>query len=198
MDDDVSKDDTIFILGEGVRFEPKKRCLVNDFGTVINLPENSYRFLLLLLEGETNKQSIINQVWHEQRGSVSDSSYYGQIYMLRKSFDQIGLSSAFIKTIPRKGVKYMGDLLREKTRAPDLAAESRDNIMPLTTPVSFTEERDSPFDSIESNTEILQTGKQGKEWYHSRSWNVFISILALLAVCWISTLIVIVIFFFAK
>lgn len=48
---DVSKDDTIFILGDGIRFEPEKRCLINDFGTVINLPENSYRFLLLLLEG---------------------------------------------------------------------------------------------------------------------------------------------------
>lgn len=35
---DVSKDDSIFILGDGIRFEPEKRCLINDFGTVINLP----------------------------------------------------------------------------------------------------------------------------------------------------------------
>lgn len=137
---DVSKDDSIFILGDGIRFEPEKRCLINDFGTVINLPENSYRFLLLLLEGETDKQNIINQVWHEQRGSVSDSSYYGQIYMLRKSFDQIGLSSSLIKTIPRKGVKYMGSVLRENKSIPDLATESRINVMPLATSAGFTEE----------------------------------------------------------
>ncbi|OFS10107.1 transcriptional regulator [Hafnia sp. HMSC23F03] len=194
---DVSKDDSIFILGDGIRFEPEKRCLINDFGTVINLPENSYRFLLLLLEGETDKQNIINQVWHEQRGSVSDSSYYGQIYMLRKSFDQIGLSSSLIKTIPRKGVKYMGSVLRENKSKPDLATENRINVMPLATATGFTEELISPLDSVGYPTHSEPSGT-GKEWYHSRRWNIFISVLALLAVCWISTLIVIVIFFLAK
>ncbi|OMI72455.1 membrane protein [Escherichia coli N36410PS] len=34
--------------------------------------------------------------------------YYGQIYMLRKALDIAGLSSSLIKTIPRKGVRYLG------------------------------------------------------------------------------------------
>ncbi|NLS56142.1 winged helix-turn-helix domain-containing protein [Hafnia alvei] len=194
---DVSKDDTIFILGDGIRFEPEKRCLINDFGTVINLPENSYRFLLLLLEGETDKQNIINQVWHEQRGSVSDSSYYGQIYMLRKSFDQIGLSSAFIKTIPRKGVKYMGNVLREKKFLPDSGPEANAAILSLATSTGLTDAPTSPLEAM-GYAYQKEPSNSGKEWYHSRRWNVFISILSLLAVCWISTLVVVVILFFAK
>lgn len=194
---DVSKDDTIFILGDGIRFEPDKRCLINDFGTVINLPENSYRFLLLLLEGETDKQNIINQVWHEQRGSASDSSYYGQIYMLRKSFDQIGLSSAFIKTIPRKGVKYMGNVLREKKFLADNGSDSRLPALPLATSVGISDEFTSPAENI-GYSHHQETSSSGKEWFHSRRWNVFISILSLLAVCWISTLVVVVILFLAK
>ena len=194
---DVSKDDTIFILGDGIRFEPEKRCLINDFGTVINLPENSYRFLLLLLEGETDKQNIINQVWHEQRGSVSDSSYYGQIYMLRKSFEQIGLSSAFIKTIPRKGVKYMGSVLREKEFLSVSNSEEKTPALSLATSIGMGGALTSPLENI-GYTHRKESSNSGKEWYHSRRWNVFISVLSLLAVCWISTLVVVVILFFAK
>lgn len=151
-------------------------------------------FLLLLLEGETDKQNIINQVWHEQRGSVSDSSYYGQIYMLRKSFDQIGLE--FVdKNNSEERRQIHGGVLRENKSIPDLATENRINVMPLATATGFTEELISPLDSVGYPTHSESSGT-GKEWYHSRRWNIFISVLALLAVCWISTLIVIVIFFF--
>lgn len=29
------------------------------------------------------------------------------------------------------------------------------------------------------------------EWYHSRSWNIFVSALAVLAMCWLTTLVVV-------
>jgi DNA-binding winged helix-turn-helix (wHTH) protein len=67
-----------FLLDKNVMFLPSKRRLVSEDNRVVELTENNYRFLSLLLTGETDKQAIIDFVWQEQNGSVSESSYYGQ------------------------------------------------------------------------------------------------------------------------
>ncbi|ACQ67389.1 putative transcriptional regulator [Candidatus Hamiltonella defensa 5AT (Acyrthosiphon pisum)] len=101
-----------FKLEGSVLFPPSERCLYGADGSVAILTENNLRFLLLLLNGVTEKEEIINQVWKEQRGAVSESSYYGQLYMLRKAFLQVGLKESLIRTIPRKGVQYTGNVTR--------------------------------------------------------------------------------------
>jgi hypothetical protein len=42
----------------------------------------------------------------------------------------------------------MGSVLRENKSIPDLATESRINVMPLATSAGFTEELISPLDSV--------------------------------------------------
>ncbi|PNS11946.1 transcriptional regulator [Mixta theicola] len=193
----MDNDELSFILNDGIQFLPGKRCIINQTGTVISLSENNYRFLLLLLNGETDKQNIINQVWHEQRGSVSDSSYYGQIYMLRKAFELVGLSSSLIKTIPRKGVKYMGKVGKIKAD-PDLEVE-------MCNAQTVDGENCLPQESLKINYELKPAGSgpQGarksaphNELFHSKRWNLLISILAVLAVCWLTTLFVAIIYLF--
>ncbi|HDX4051666.1 TPA: transcriptional regulator [Enterobacter soli] len=182
----MSDDHIFFALGHGVKFFPESRCIITAAGSVISLSENSYRFLLLLLQGETDKQSIINQVWREQRGSVSDSSYYGQIYMLRKAFDLAGLPSSLIKTIPRKGVKFIGKVEKHISDA-DSSTEN----LNIDTQIMDLEEH--LFDSTE--VVLSDDGKQSNtniEWYKTKQWNVLISILAAMAMCWLTTLIVMV------
>ncbi|WP_044181598.1 transcriptional regulator [Phytobacter massiliensis] len=187
-------DSIIFILDNGVKFFPERRCISDDSGVVINLSENSYRFLTLLLKGETDKQNIINQVWHEQRGSVSDSSYYGQIYSLRKTLDLVGISSSVIKTLPRRGVKYMGKVeivqdLSESTPPqpqPDELTEQPDNYPPPTYPVAVIPQ-ETP-QSVSHKTAV-------PAWMNSRHWNILITIMAVMAVCWLSTLAVAVFLF---
>ena len=193
----MDNDELSFILNDTIQFLPGKRCIVNQAGTVISLSENSYRFLLLLLNGETDKQKIINQVWHEQRGSVSDSSYYGQIYMLRKAFDLVGLPSTLIKTIPRKGVKYMGKVGKVKVD-PDLniemsKAQTVEDDHYLPPPPQEARQALNP-DGPRPQGEI--NARPQSEWFQSKHWNLLISILAVLAVCWLTTLVVAVIYLF--
>lgn len=173
-----------FLLDNGVKFVPEKRFLISVSGNSVNLSENSYRFLILLLEGENDKQKIINQIWHEQRGVVSDSSYYGQIYTLRKSFELVGLSSSLIKTIPRRGVKYVGKVSRDNEEL--LTAHADDAYSESTPPPSGAQ----PLDTFFVN-EITQPDSQETR-RSRRSWDVFISTLAVLAVCWLTTLTMIV------
>lgn len=193
----MDNDELSFILNDNIQFLPGKRCIINSSGTVISLSENSYRFLLLLLNGEKDKQNIINRVWHEQRGSVSDSSYYGQIYMLRKAFELAGLPGSLIKTIPRKGVKYMGKVGKVKAD-PNLVIETGnaktvegDHYSPPTEIKIKNQIKPDIAGARKKDNSIAQN-----EWFHSKRWNVLISILAVLAVCWLTTLVVAIIYLF--
>lgn len=171
-----------FLLDNGVKFVPEKRFLISVSGNIVSLSENSYRFLILLLEGENDKQKIINQIWHEQRGVVSDSSYYGQIYTLRKSFELVGLSSSLIKTIPRRGVKYVGKVSRKEELTPPQPSADfyPETLLP------------PPLDTQSASPSIVPDNPQPFSQKTSRSrrkkWDVFISILAVLAVCWLTIL----------
>lgn len=162
------KENFMFVLEDKVKFIPSKRCLIAEDGSTVELTDNSHRMLLLLLEGQTDKTEIINHVWIKQRGAVSDSSYYGQIYLLRKSFREAGLPENLIKTIPRKGVEYVGHASK-----------------------MLEEELTGGSGTLKENSEDQQSeGKPKKivEWYNSRQWNVFVSLLAMLAVCWLTSL----------
>ncbi|QKJ88622.1 hypothetical protein PMPD1_3708 [Paramixta manurensis] len=190
------KERFIFTLDKGVVFFPEKRCLVARDSTTVELSENSYRFLLLLLKGETDKQSLINQVWAEQRGSVSESSYYGQLYLLRRAFNQVGLPHSLIKTIPRKGVKYIG----QATQSPYhemVEPEEECTTLPVPPEMAIVEKMAPPPSEAapkdEGSSPLPKTVL--KEWYHSNSWNIFVSALSVLAVCWLTTLILAVLFF---
>ena len=177
------QNELIFFLDNGVQFIPEKRFLISLSGHVVNLSENSYRFLILLLDGENDKQKIINQIWHEQRGVVSDSSYYGQIYALRKAFELVGLSGALIKTIPRRGVKYTG-----KVTVKPLAVEEEQH------PASAAEHQEVLLPAKHEARPMASFKEAPKNLVKSR-FDHFISIIAILAVCWLTTLTVLVVKF---
>ena len=177
-----------FMLDNDVRFFPLQRYITTSTGLAISLTENSHRFLMLLLKGETDKQSIINQVWYEQRGAVSDSSYYGQIYALRKVLEQVGISSSMIKTLPRRGVKYMGKVV--------MIADDSDDSASCIQPGQPDEPRDGKADDVTIN-KVKLTGLPVMEnvppegtWIKSRHFHLLVSVLAVIAVCWLSTLVV--------
>lgn len=182
----------VFKLEGTVLFSPAQRCLNGPNGSIVMLTENNLRFLQLLLNGVTEKEQIINQVWKEQRGAVSESSYYGQLYMLRKAFIQVGLKESLIHTIPRKGVRYTGSVSQIMTsKESENQSTSDDNNKAVSLPAP----------SQIATPEILKNNvipeidpiyiKQS--FLQSNRWKKLISLLAFFSFCWLSFLSVLVI-----
>ncbi|ELW7376120.1 hypothetical protein QLL89_002362 [Yersinia enterocolitica] len=188
----METNDIVFKLEETVLFSPAQRCLNGPDGSVVILTENNLRFLQLLLNGVTEKEQIINQVWKEQRGAVSESSYYGQLYMLRKAFLQVGLKESLIHTIPRKGVRYTGSVSKiavckepqEQQNNTDMQQIPALPDVPQLTTLSLPIENIAP-------QEFQAQNKQS--FLQSYRWKKLISLLAFFSFCWLSFLSVLIV-----
>ncbi|WP_033137237.1 winged helix-turn-helix domain-containing protein [Aeromonas finlandensis] len=188
----MEHNDLVFNLENRVNFLPGKGCLVNHQGDNIPLSENSLRFLLLLLEGVTEKDAIIERVWREQNGAISESSYYGQLHILRNSFVQIGLDKNLIKTIPRKGVRYIGqfeklELCGKQVHSPDERENNKalDMVLPASETDGFLSDKN------EEPIELSKYSLGNQIARHIKKigmWNIFISALAIISVCWLTLL----------
>ncbi len=188
----METNDIVFKLERSVLFSPAQRCLNGPDGSVVILTENNLRFLQLLLNGVTEKEQIINQVWKEQRGAVSESSYYGQLYMLRKAFLQVGLKESLIHTIPRKGVRYTGSVSKiavckepqEQQNNTDMQQIPALPDVPQLTTLSLPIENIAP-------QEFQAQNKQS--FLQSYRWKKLISLLAFFSFCWLSFLSVLIV-----
>ncbi|CRY13801.1 winged helix-turn-helix domain-containing protein [Yersinia enterocolitica] len=183
----METNEIVFKLEGTVLFSPAQRCLNGPDGSVVILTENNLRFLQLLLNGVTEKEQIINQVWKEQRGAVSESSYYGQLYMLRKAFLQVGLKESLIHTIPRKGVRYTGLVSQIETFQEPQEQQCRDNIqqIPVLPNISQISPHSLPVQSV-AQQEFQAQNKQS--FLQSYRWKKLISLLAFFSFCWLSFL----------
>lgn len=185
-----------FKLENDVEFSPSERCLIGADGTVLELTENSLRFLILLLNGVTEKEKLIHQVWKEQSGAISESSYYGQLYALRKAFSQVGLRETLIRTIPRKGAQYVGKVTKIATEKPDFTPEKVLHSSAQPEPESVTPPIQHREDAPVAITEKRENERLPKPatLFSDRRWNFLVSLLAVVAVCWLSTLSVLIIY----
>ncbi|CNG86599.1 winged helix-turn-helix domain-containing protein [Yersinia kristensenii] len=182
----------VFKLEGTVLFSPAQRCLNGPGGSVVMLTENNLRFLQLLLNGVTEKEQIINQVWKEQRGAVSESSYYGQLYMLRKAFLQVGLKESLIHTIPRKGVRYTGSVSQVTVSNDSDEQQNNDDIQQITTFPELPQITTSSLPA-ESVTPRVPLANNKQSFLQSNGWKKLISLLAFFSFCWLSFLSVLVI-----
>ncbi|HDL6964147.1 TPA: hypothetical protein PXM28_003517 [Yersinia enterocolitica] len=183
----METNEIVFKLEGTVLFSPAQRCLNGPNGLVVMLTENNLRFLQLLLNGVTEKEQIINQVWKEQRGAVSESSYYGQLYMLRKAFIQVGLKESLIHTIPRKGVRYTGSVSQITVyKGPEKQQDNNDiqqiAILPAPPQIDI---RSLPPENVIPQA-LQPVSKQN--FLQSYRWKKLISLLAFFSFCWLSFL----------
>ncbi|MFL4556652.1 transcriptional regulator [Yersinia kristensenii] len=182
----------VFKLEGTVLFSPAQRCLNGPGGSVVMLTENNLRFLQLLLNGVTEKEQIINQVWKEQRGAVSESSYYGQLYMLRKAFLQVGLKESLIHTIPRKGVRYTGSVSQVTVSNDSDEQQNNDDIQQITTLPELPQITTYSL-PVESVTPRVPLVNNKQSFLQSNGWKKLISLLAFFSFCWLSFLSVLII-----
>ncbi|WP_016582376.1 winged helix-turn-helix domain-containing protein [Yersinia pestis] len=191
----MEKNEIVFKLEGAVIFSPEKRCLSGPGGSVAILTENNLRFLQLLLNGVTEKEEIINEVWKEQRGAISESSYYGQLYMLRKAFLQVGLKESLIHTIPRKGVRYTGSISQIAIDSSPENQQSSETANPV--PIMYDP---APLATVTTDAETmtLSLPPAKQSFLHSHRWKKLISLLAVFSFCWLSFLSALVIIILLK
>ena len=86
---------------------PMVECLGNEMkinSQAFEVTEKHKRLVICLLNDITLKNDIINIVWYEQAGMVSDNNYHQLIHKFRNLLSEHQLPKAMLKTIPRHGV----------------------------------------------------------------------------------------------
>src|ERR1044071_4068276 len=84
------------------------------FDLVVHLMENRDRVV--------SKEELIEKIWHGRH--VAESTLTSRINAARKAVGDSGSEQALIRTIPRKGVRFVGTVqTRTEDRVPAEAAE---------------------------------------------------------------------------
>lgn len=96
------------LLRKGVYYNKALSCLVSAEGN-IHLTPNEKKLLDIILDQRGRKDTIIDEIWHQQGMVVSEASYYQLVKMLRKKFMVAGLEACCLKTIPRFGIVFIND-----------------------------------------------------------------------------------------
>lgn len=105
------------------RLDVKKKILWHG-DEPIDLPLRTIELLSVLTEsGELiAKEEILNRVW--QDSFVEESNLTSHIYRLRKMFAKYGESEEIIQTVPKRGYRFAGEVIRLST-APELIIEKQ-------------------------------------------------------------------------
>lgn len=94
---------TKFLLDGRVLFDSARMTLSHQ-EKIVRLSESECHLLLAFWLGLYKKEEIINFVWKNRSGCVSESSYYKLINQLRNNFSRVGLNASDIVTHPRVGI----------------------------------------------------------------------------------------------
>lgn len=104
-----------FIINGVVTYIPEQNLLIplNKKGveSVLNLPASLC--LRILLENPNTlitKKFFFEKVWVERGQQVTTNTLYQNISLLRKSLELAGIDPKVIKTIPKEGVKFVGEV----------------------------------------------------------------------------------------
>lgn len=98
---------------EGIYFSAFDNRLFT-FDKSIDIGINASRCLNLLIENKdcvVSKDQILQICWVANGIYVSDASIRQTIVKLRKAFSEVGLYGEYIKTIPKIGYRYSGDII---------------------------------------------------------------------------------------
>lgn len=95
---------------ETYRLDPDRRELTRD-GSLIALEPQVFDLLVFLIENRhhvVSKGDLIASVWHGR--AISDSTLTSRINAARKAIGDSGNRQTMIRTIARKGIRFVGDL----------------------------------------------------------------------------------------
>jgi DNA-binding winged helix-turn-helix (wHTH) protein/Tol biopolymer transport system component len=128
-----------YIFGD-FRLTTDDRRLIRSSGEEVPLTPRVFDLLLLLVEtngGILTKNEILERIWPD--AVVEESNLTQNIFVLRKALDDPTQNPRFIKTVPRKGYRFIADVRVLDTSEPE--AEAR----PVDTPTPFMRRRSRPW-----------------------------------------------------
>lgn len=104
-----------FIIDGKIKFTPKNHTLafVDNDDRAINLGQNESRLLLCFLLNNDialSRAHLMNFVWNERDIVVDDSSLTQAVSTLRKSLGDSAGNVSYIKTIPKYGYEFIGEV----------------------------------------------------------------------------------------
>ena len=110
--------DTIYIIDDKFIYRPSVHTLqLQDSREIVMLAVSSSMCLNLLLENQGKiilRDELLESVWGSRGMHVSPNTLYQNISLLRKSLIKLGVESAIIQTIPRRGFMFSGDITVDK------------------------------------------------------------------------------------
>lgn len=111
----------------------------------VDLPLKEVELLCVLTENAgqvATRSELLNRVWADS--FVDENNLSRHIYLIRKTLKMLDKSADFIKTVPRRGYRFVGEI---KSRGGDVVIERR------SISVTMIEELEN---SVEPNTESLK------------------------------------------
>src|SRR5215470_5596014 len=111
------------------RIDVAERLLLRD-GEAVPLTPKAFETLLLLVEsrGHTvEKDELMGRLWPDT--FVEEANLTNNISLLRKALEESPNGHEYIKTVPRRGYRFVGDV--KTVVAEDMAAASRDQALEL-------------------------------------------------------------------
>ncbi|EKO3372769.1 winged helix-turn-helix domain-containing protein [Vibrio fluvialis] len=100
-------------LNQNYFFDIESKVLTNLVGDVISLGENEKRVLSVFVSNENtviSKKQLIESVWNARGVQVDEASVTQAISSLRRSLSDSIKTPKFIKTEPRVGYKFIGNV----------------------------------------------------------------------------------------
>ena len=87
------------------------RLELTDTGTAVPLQPQAFALLVFLIENAdrvVSKDEVIDSVWHGR--IVGDGTLNARINALRRALGDDGATQSMIKTFPRQGFRFVGEL----------------------------------------------------------------------------------------
>ncbi|BEV71090.1 MULTISPECIES: hypothetical protein [unclassified Paludibacterium] len=162
-----------FLIEDGqVIFDAREDCLIFADGRQHRLSHPEGLLLRCLLTAQHDKRQIIETVWP---GSVvTDSSYHKLIHDLRKQFSQQGLAPENIKTIPRRGCRYLGTQAEYPTLPAALAARRGQSPAQALPPESARQEALAPAPPRPAPPSAVRRAQRWQQGRVARGLSVFL------------------------
>src|SRR5436190_18793297 len=106
------------------RVDAANRLLLRD-GEVVPLPPKAFDILLALVEDSgqvLQKEKLMQRVWPDS--FVEEANLSNQIFTLRKALGENN-GDKYIKTIPRRGYRFVAEVTEISTEATDIVLAER-------------------------------------------------------------------------